>query len=285
MPKIKTSKFTFNCRIKGNPSHPLIVLLHGFPESSIMYEELMDDLSVMQFYCIAPDLRGYSPEARPKGKNHYSLEYLVQDVLEIVGQTDHEQFHLIGHDWGSAIGWKLVHDHPDKILTWTALSVPHLQSFFHAVHHDKIQKKKSVYIRLFQWPWLPEWRIRFNDYIILRKLWRDQSETEISEYLGIIKQKGALTSILNYYRGNFELIKKASNSQVLGNINPPTLFIWGNKDLAVGRKAAEGTHDFIVGPYTFIEIDAGHWLIQEKYEAIQSEIIKFLKDHSLMNNS
>lgn len=141
--KIKIGHLEFNCRVCGNEDNELVLLLHGFPESSFMYRELIEDLSSNNYYCIAPNLRGYSEGARPKGKQNYVIEKLVKDVMEIAKKTGKDKFHLIGHDWGSAIGWQLVHDYPNNILSWTGMAVPHLQSFFEAVLKDKDQKEKS----------------------------------------------------------------------------------------------------------------------------------------------
>ena len=53
-----------------------------------------------------------------------------------------ESFHLVGHDWGSAVGWYIASKHSDRLLSWSALSVPHMDAFIDAMEHDKIQKSK-----------------------------------------------------------------------------------------------------------------------------------------------
>lgn len=278
MRKIRVGQLEFDCRISGNEDNELVILLHGFPESSFMYQELMKDLSSHSYYCVAPNLRGYSKGARPKGKENYVIEELVQDVLDIAKNVGKEKFHLVGHDWGSAIGWQLVHNNPQKILSWTGMAVPHLQGFFEAVLMDKDQKEKSKYIALFQLPFLPEWNIRSKGYNILHKLWDEQSAEEIEDYLAIIKEKGALTAMLNYYRANNRLAKRAGAEQILGDINVRTLFIWGNKDIAIGPAAVSKGHKYMKNEYKFLELDAGHWLIQTKYFEVKQAIIEHLSN-------
>lgn len=278
MRKIRIGQIEFDCRISGNEDNELVILLHGFPESSLMYQELINDLSSHSYYCIAPNMRGYSNGARLKGKENYVIEKLVQDVLDIAKNVGKDKFHLIGHDWGSAIGWQLVHDYPNKILSWTGMAVPHLQSFFEAVLTDKDQKEKSKYIALFQLPLIPEWNFRLKDYKILRKLWDAQSTEEIEDYLSIIKEKGAVTAMLNYYRANNKLAKRAGTGQILGDINVRTLFIWGNKDIAIGPVAVSKGHKYMKNEYKFLELDAGHWLIQTKYSEVKNAIIEHLSN-------
>ena len=284
--EINIDKLVFDCRVSGNEKDELVILLHGFPESAYMWIELMKDISVLGFYCIAPNMRGYSRGARPSGKKNYTLEKLVADVMGIAKPTGRDKFHLIGHDWGAAIGWKTVYDHPDVILSWTGLSIPHLQAFGEAIVNDTQQQRMSRYMKAFQWPLLPEIRIRRNDFEIFRKLWKYSSKEEIEDYLSIFRDKKALSAALNYYRSNFRFIKKASKTQVLGNIEVPTLFIWGEKDMAIGPYSVEKSHEYIKNYYKFLKLDSGHWLIQSKYLEVKKEIQEhLLKFKSLANKN
>ena len=61
----------------------------------------------------------------------------------------------------------------------------------------------------------------------------------------------------------------------------PTLLIWGNQDSAIGRAAVENSAQFMKGPYTFVELDAGHWLIQEKFEAVSGAIMAHLRTNQM----
>ena len=270
--EIKINDFVFDCRISGNKDDQLVILLHGFPESSFMWIDLMQDISALGFYCIAPNMRGYSEGARPKGKQHYTIDKLCQDVLDIAKFVGKEKFHLIAHDWGAVIGWKTVYDNPKAILSWTALSIPHIKALSYAIANDAVQKKKSQYVKNFQVPFLPEMQIRKNDFELFRKLWKHSSEEEVEDYLFIFRNKKALTAALNYYRANYQFLRKLQ----IGNINVPTLFIWGEHDLAIGAYGVEYSHKYMKSYYKFVKLDAGHWLIQSRYEDIKTEIIEHL---------
>jgi pimeloyl-ACP methyl ester carboxylesterase len=282
--KIKIQNLTFDCRVAGKEEDELVILLHGFPESAYMWVDLMEDISALGYYCVAPDLRGYSKEACPKGKKNYGLGKLKADVMNIAKSLGREKFHLIGHDWGAAIGWQVVHDHPDAILSWTGLSVPHLQAFFEAIATDKDQKNKSRYMYAFQIPLLPEINIRKNDFKVFRKLWKNSSQTEVEDYLSIFRKKRSLTAALNYYRGNIKLVKAAAKEQIMGDISAPTLFIWGENDVAIGSVSVEKGHDFMKGYYKFLKLEAGHFLIQTNYleikTAVTEHLLKFGKEGS-----
>jgi pimeloyl-ACP methyl ester carboxylesterase len=66
--EITFENLTFDCRVAGNKSDALVIFLHGFPETSFMWKDLILDISKLGFYCIAPNLRGYSNKACPSGK-------------------------------------------------------------------------------------------------------------------------------------------------------------------------------------------------------------------------
>ena len=279
--EITFEDLTFDCRVAGNKSDALVIFLHGFPETSFMWKNLILDISKLGFYCIAPNLRGYSNKACPPGKKNYTLDKLAKDVIGIAKAIGQDKFHLVGHDWGAGIGWKVTHDYPNAILSWTGLSVPHLQAFGEAILKDSEQNKMSQYVKSFQWPLLPEKMIRKNDFGLFRKLWIHSSKAEIEDYLSVFRDKKKLTAALNYYRSNYKLLKKAAKSQILGEINVATLFIWGEKDMAIGAFAVENGHKFMKNDYVFLKLDAGHWLIQTKYQEIKSALSEHLLKYNI----
>ncbi|MGW9686155.1 alpha/beta hydrolase [Flagellimonas sp. 2504JD1-5] len=274
--KISIGKLEFDCRFSGDKTNEPVILLHGFPETSIMWTRLMNYLASIGYYCIAPDMRGYSQGACPKGVKNYTLEKLKGDIFDISDVLGINKFHLIAHDWGAIIGWDIVYNNPDRIMSWTALSVPHHKAFAKAYKTDPIQKKKSRYVKLFLLPFIPEYKIRKDDFKGFRWLWKNSSPKEVENYLSVFRRKSSLTATLNYYRANLGRKKMQS----IGNIETPTLFIWGNKDLAVGEIAAKGNHKYMTGDYTFLEVDGGHWLIQTNYNQLEQAIERHLVKYS-----
>lgn len=278
MRKININKLEFNVRTGGlSNKGDAVILLHGFPETSYMYSNLIDLLSNNGYKVIAPDQRGYSQYARPDSKKEYLIDYLVEDIFLIADHFDFKKFHLVGHDWGASVGWVASNNKPERIITWTALSVPHLDAFSDALKSDDDQKNKSRYFKFFKIPFIPEFYFSLNDNKNLKAVWNKSSDEQINEYLKVFSNRDALKGALNWYRANIG----ANNSSIkkLGETNTTTQFIWGNKDMALGRKGAELTKDYMTGKYKFIELDAGHWLIQEDYNKVSSAILSFINDH------
>ncbi len=155
----------FSCRVSGlDNTGSTIILLHGFPETSKMWSKLIKILSDNNYRVIAPNQRGYSINARPLSVNEYKIDKLSQDVIDIANAFNADKFHLVGHDWGSAIGWFLCSLYGNRIITYTPLSVPHLDAFGDAIKNDKIQKKKSFYLKWFRLRFIPEFYFKILNY-------------------------------------------------------------------------------------------------------------------------
>jgi len=281
--EIEANGMVFRCRFAGaeDSSGEPVILLHGFPETSIMWAGLMERLGGEGFRCFAPDQRGYSPGARPDVVEDYGYLALVSDVLALADNLGCARFHLVGHDWGSAVGWAILHLHPDRVRSWTAMSVPHLDAFASAIAEDPDQRKRSQYIGFFMLPEKPERSLSADNSAALRSLWSSIPKEQVDEYVSSFSQPGALTAALNWYRANTVLLQKRREGPKFGAVHHPTLLIWGNQDIAIGRAAVEQTAQYMKGPYRLAELNAGHWLVQEAPERVHEEILRHLRANAL----
>ncbi|MCZ7576622.1 MAG: alpha/beta fold hydrolase [Dehalococcoidia bacterium] len=155
---VQANDMTFRCRFAGETGETgePVMLLHGFPETSHMWVDLLPKLEAAGYRCMAPDQRGYSPGARPEGKENYTYRGLAGDVFALADAWGVERFHLVGHDWGAGAGWAAVALEPERIASWSALSVPHVAAFGTAIREDADQAQRSQYITFFQEPGVAE---------------------------------------------------------------------------------------------------------------------------------
>jgi len=272
--RIPANGYEFRARVAGlGNTGPSVMLLHGFPETSAMWTPLIELLADQNYRVVAFDQRGYSPGARPRGVEAYAIAQLVDDVFAVASAAGMSQFHLIGHDWGAGVGWAAVTSRPEALRSWTSLSIPHIAAFGAALANDEDQRKRSSYMLLFRTPLLPEALFTFNDLDLMKKaLYGEMSDAQRAEYVATFSEPGALTAALNWYR--------APSNFAVGpapKVRLPVLFIWGNRDPAVGRAAVEAQKEFIEGRFEFHEINAGHWLMEEATDQIDSTILTFLK--------
>ncbi|MFN0095065.1 MAG: alpha/beta fold hydrolase [Dehalococcoidia bacterium] len=278
--EVPINGMNFRIREAGMSGEP-VLLLHGFPETSRMWEQLMPKLAEAGYRCIAPDQRGYSPNARPEGVEPYKTENLVADAFAIADACGFgAKFHLVAHDWGAGVGWRMVKAHPERIASYTSMSIPHPASYGRAFRDDPDQQQRSQYIIFFQQPGAAEEMMLANDGAMLSTIWDKHTKEEVAELIAHFKAPGALTAAINWYRAAFGL-QGGQDIEDEFTVTVPTLLIWGNQDQAVGPATVK-THDqYMKGPNKFVELTAGHWLVQEKFEDVLRETVAQLKGFPL----
>lgn len=274
--ELQANGMTFRCRVCGleNSGEP-IILLHGFPETSRLWEGILISLASRGYRCLAPDQRGYSPGARPKDIKSYRINEIASDVVALADAVGFQKFHLVGHDWGSGCGWTVVELYPERVNSWSALSIPHMAAFSIAKKTDPDQKKRSWYMDFFQIPVIPETFFGFTVTGKRPSLWKFSSDEEVADYLSVFRKFDGRRATINWYRANKELPVQ------YGNVSLPTIFIWGNQDIAIGRAGVEMTKQYMKGEYSAIELDAGHALVQEKFERVKDEILNHIQRHPI----
>ena len=272
---VKLSGMEFTCRTAGmDQDGELVIFLHGFPESSIIWEKTMIKLADLGYRCFAPDQRGYSDGARPVGYENYSFRKLAGDVVGFADEAGcAHKFHLVGHDIGAALGWNVVTLYPQRVQSWTAMSVPHWPAYRWAMANDPEQKEKGAYVGHFLLPDVPEQILAANDYAALRQLWSGFDQRTIDDYMRIYSQPAARTAVVNWYRA----IMQIDEHIAYGDIETPTAFIWGSKDLAIGRAGVDKTREYMKGYYDFRELDAGHWLTEFNEPEVSDIIINHIE--------
>ena len=238
---------------------------------------MMYALAAAGFRALAFDQRGYSPGARPLEVDRYDIAHLTSDVLAFAGQAGASTFHLVGHDWGGFLAWKLAAEHPHRVGSLCVLSTPHVDAFLEAARTDVEQQDKSKYIHFFKMPaGVAESALLSDSAQRLRGVYQGKvTEEQIDANVRRLSEPGALTAALNWYRA-LDLEKR------IGNIVVPTLFVWGDCDLACGKQAAMATAQYIAAPYRFESLAGySHWLLEEAPGQTAEFILNHIKDHPL----
>ncbi|GAB3153993.1 alpha/beta hydrolase [Micromonospora sonneratiae] len=113
---------TLNAAVGG--SGPAIILLHGFPQTHLMWRHVAADLAT-DHTVICPDLRGYGDSDKPAetGPDTYSKRTMAADLVALARALGHERFALAGHDRGALVAFRAGLDHPDTITHLACLDV------------------------------------------------------------------------------------------------------------------------------------------------------------------
>jgi pimeloyl-ACP methyl ester carboxylesterase len=281
--KIKTGPdLVFDALVEGGPDAPLVLLLHGFAQSLHAWRAQLPALAAAGFRAVAPSQRGYSPGARPDVADtaNYRFDLLVADALAIVAACGHgeRRFHLVGHDWGGSIAWGIAGTYPQRVASLTVLSRPHPNAFNRALAMpDGEQARRSRHHRDFLKPDAGA-RVLADDARWLRERLARSGvpASAIAEHLSVLGNPAAMEAALAWYRA------RGAIRAPLGVIGVPTLYVWGDADDTVGRAAAEGTGEFVSGPYRFeVLAGVGHFIADQAPERLNELLLQHLAKHPI----
>jgi pimeloyl-ACP methyl ester carboxylesterase len=270
--QVDVGDLTFQVRTEGPADGAPILLLHGFPETSLSWTAVMPLLATAGLRIYAPDQLGYSPGARPGEVDAYAMPNLAQVTADLMTALDLPTAHIVGHDWGANVAWTLGAWHPDRVRTLTAVSVPHPAAYTAAFRADPEQKERSAYIRLFWQEGKAEEVLLADGARRLRRMLGTEAETGIpaeavDEYVAVLSAPGALTAALNWYRA-------MSSGPRVDPVGVPTTYVWSDGDVAIGRTAAEACGDFVTGDYRFVELPGvTHWIPEQAPGQLATEIL------------
>jgi pimeloyl-ACP methyl ester carboxylesterase len=266
--RIPAGHMVFDAVAVGPPDGPLVVLLHGFPQTSWSWRGVWPPLADAGLRVVAPDLRGYSPDARPDRVEDYRLPLLVEDVVAVLDHLGAESAHIVGHDWGAAIAWHLAARHPDRVRTLTAVSVPHPVAFAEALRSDPDQRARSQYMRDWQSPDAEQALLDGG----LERIFGGMPADEVEHHLAVMRQPGALTAALAYYRA-----QSLADLDGLGPVTSPTLHVWSDEDRALGPSATHASAAHVAGPYR-LEVLHGvsHWVPEQAPDRLAALLLEHL---------
>ncbi|MCP2169450.1 alpha/beta fold hydrolase [Goodfellowiella coeruleoviolacea] len=266
---------TFDAIAAGPEDGRQVLLLHGFPQASMQWTHQVAALGAAGYRAVAPDQRGYSPQVRPERVEDYRMSELVADVLAMADSLGWRRFDLVGHDWGSAVAWTVAAEHPERVRTLTAVSVPHPTGFAQARKEDPDQELRSRYITVFQRAGEAERRLLADNATALRRVFEWKvPPSHVDEYVARMSEPGALTAALNWYRA-------MKYGERVGPVAVPTLYVWSTEDSAVGSTAALGNEKWVTGSYRFEMLeDVSHWIPEEAADALTGLILEHLAAHS-----
>jgi pimeloyl-ACP methyl ester carboxylesterase len=103
---------------------PLVLLLHGWPESWYSWRHQFGALAAAGYRVVAPDQRGYARSEQPPDIASYTLLHLVGDVIALIEELGEEQAVVMGHDRGAPVAWAAAMLRPDKVRGVAGLSIP-----------------------------------------------------------------------------------------------------------------------------------------------------------------
>jgi epoxide hydrolase 4 len=263
----------------GPRDGPLVVLLHGFPESSSGWRQQVPALAAAGFRVWAPDARGYAGSDAPPSIVDYAMPRLVGDVVGLIDAAGRERAHLVGHDWGGVVAWKVAEGHPERLARLVVLNAPHPHAHRAQLRRRPRQMAKSLYMLFFQVPLLPEALLRARDHAALvASLTRSSrpgtfDEDVLEAYRRDWRRPGALRPMLDWYRA---ALRHGGRGGGRPRIRVPTLVLWGERDAFLEAALATASAELCDDARVEWLADATHWLHHEEPARVNAALIGFL---------
>jgi epoxide hydrolase 4 len=283
---------TFHVQSAGDPAAPFVLCLHGFPEFSGAWVDVLPQLADM-YFAVAPDQRGYGLSSKPVGVEHYRVHHLARDMLAL---ADHmapgRPVHLIAHDWGASVAYMMAFLAPQRIAKLIVLNGVHPITFQRALIGDPEQTAASQYIHF----------LRRDDAaaLLLENDCRRMMEfltlgfgggrwltaAKRTAYLAAWQQPGAVEGMVSWYKATPLVVPRPGEmvaSDPLGHIalasmrvRMPHLVLWGTEDKAL-RPSCIAELDMFCDHLTMKRVaDADHWIVHQQTGRVVQEIRSFL---------
>jgi len=313
---IETNGIRLRTVVEG--AGPLIVLLHGWPQCWYLWRHQINPLVEAGFQVAVPDQRGYGGSDRPAEIEAYSIIELTNDVAGLAGALGHEQFIVVGHDWGAPVAWHTALLHPERVRAVAGLSVPYVRGRTGAMTRQENFGDNFWYMVYFQQPGVAEAEFEADIRRSLRMIyftisgdipvdmrpgrkpstskflddWTDPellpewlTEEDLDYYVAQFEQSG-FRGPLNWYRNidrNLELTPQLESLET-GKIEQPSFFIAGTKDPVLQFSGGRGVTQMDkwmadLRGKVFIE-GVGHWTPMERPAEVNQALLGFLKSVS-----
>jgi pimeloyl-ACP methyl ester carboxylesterase len=308
--RVATNGIELNIAEQGEG--PLVIMLHGFPESWYSWRHQFAPLAEAGYHAVAPDMRGYGKSDKPADISAYNQVEVTRDVIGLIDALGYDTAVVIGHDWGAPTAWSAALNHPDRVNAVGALSVPFTPRADRPPLDTlkEIFKDRFFYQLYFQEPGMAEAELEANVRTALRKFIHMASGEMDSEHF--LKERPADADLLsdlpdpeqmgawltdedldfyvaefertgfrgplNYYRNHnltWELTAGAPTT-----IEQPAMFVAGAKDgvIVMAAEALQKLPERVPNLIVNELIDGiGHWTQQEAPEAVNEAMLRFLR--------
>ena len=276
---IAANGLRFSALAAGPVDGPLLLLLHGFPETSHGWNRQIPALAAAGFRVVAPDQRGIGLSSKPAGAAAYRIDLLAADIVAIARALGRERAQVAGHDWGGVVAWYLAAHHADVVERVAILDAPHPAVFSGYLRRHPSQWFKSWYMAFFQLPRLPEALLRAGDFRRLANALVATSRPgaftpdDLAIYRAAWAQPGALTGMLDWYRA----LRLAARAPQRERVAIPVRLLWGDRDTALEPGLADASIARCDAGEVFHFPDATHWLAREEPERVTALLLGFLR--------
>jgi pimeloyl-ACP methyl ester carboxylesterase len=252
---------------------PLIVLIHGFPDTPNGWEGIAAGLADAGCRVVRPWLRGYHPDTIVEGRP-YDAVTIASDPIAFLDALGERDAILVGHDWGASIVYGAATLHPDRVRAIVPIAIPHPS----LLPRDPSTLWAARHFLSLKMPWA-ESAVRRNDFAYLDTLYRrwapnwvgEARDRSLADVKSAFADQRSLSGALDYYRA-------LSMRPAPELARPPAirgLVVGGTTDI-LDPELYERTAGLLgAGSDSLIVEGAGHWPHREGEDAFLAGLIQF----------
>lgn len=275
---ITTTLGTFGAYQFGQHNAPVVLALHGFPDTARSWRPVGEQLARQGFQVVAPYLRGYAPSPL---QGPFDADTLADDMAAIARATSPDApVVLVGHDWGAIVTYIALLRYPALFRAAVTLAVPHPLAFLQSLPRAPAQLLRSSYIVLFQVPQLAEAVVARNDFAFIDMLWQRWSPGYVLPADERRALKDCLAASMPGPLGPYRALTwppQAALQRIkrtrMGRISVPTLHLQGDQDGCIAVAACEGEETFFSAPFERRVLEGvGHFAPLEAPDAVAKAI-------------
>lgn len=275
----------FEMAIRHCGTGPLVVCLHGFPDTAETWHGLLPALASAGYHAVAPFMRGYAPSGVP-ADDAYNAYTLAKDVVALADAlAPGAPFYLVGHDWGAITGYATASLAGERLAAMVTAAVPPTSRFL--ANMRPAQMRRSWYMGFFQLAGIAERALAARDMALIDRLWRDWSPGWAFTKADIAPVKAALAApanrraALRYYRAlPGLLVDKRQRERVMAwRTAVPTRIVYGEADGCIGPDIFAGSQNCFDGPFDMQALAAGHFMHREDPAAFERLVLGWLDTH------
>lgn len=248
------------------PNRPILVLLHGFPDSPTTWTEQVDAFA-SSHWVVVPFLRGVGPSEASEDLSRYGLQAVVLDHLEILRCIDpcgERVVVVVGHDIGALHAWELARALGPRLSRLVIVNGVSLDQMIRRASDPK-QLRRSWYIGVFGFPSLARPVLKRLEPRVAQRTQR-QHASSLTESLGL----------LPHYRAALQSSPRAL-SRRLPRLRAPVLALWSAHDaflLPPNQRELERMAE----QFTIRRLPGNHWVHSDMPDAFNSALTNFLED-------
>jgi pimeloyl-ACP methyl ester carboxylesterase len=270
MESLRATNGDVELRFRVGGDGPTVVLLHGWPDTSALWDEVAPELVRAGYRVAVPDLRGCGLSDKPDDVEQYRMRHLIGDVAAIVDALEVERVSLVGHDWGANLAWTMAAYRPDLVERLVAISLGHPTAFCSAGLDQQI---KSWYMLLFHFDGLGEAFLRKNDYEAMHRWVR---HPRVDDVINELERDGQMRAHLMWYRANVRPDMFVSPPPELPTIAAPTLGVWSSGDFALSERQMTESAAYCAGEFRYRRLETfGHWIPLEAPLELSAQLNEF----------